>query len=93
MDNRNTLGGEKETDTNNLLLDYSSLPGVIYKELANMECVFHLYQAYEKYHQKVFEEVDQDDHETSWSYYLARMEYVKKHPYKSANPDNDAPYD
>ena len=93
MDNRNTLGGEKETDTNNLLLDYSSLSRMLYKALANMECGCLWSEAYEKYHQKVFEEVDQDDYETSWSYYLARMEYVKKHPYKSANPDNDASYD
>ena len=93
MDNRNTLGGKKETDTKNLLIDNFSLSRMLYKALANMECGCLWSEAYEKYHQKVFEEVDQDDHETSWSYYLARMEYVKKHPYKSANPDNDASYD
>lgn len=93
MDNYHTLGGEKETDTNNLLLDYSSLSRMLYKALANTECGCLWSEAYEKYHQQVFTEIDQDNYETSWSYYLARMEHIKKHPYKSANPDNDASYD
>lgn len=93
MDNHNTLGGERETDTNNLLLDYSSLSRMLYKALANMECGCLWSEKYEEYHQQVFTEVDKDDHDTSWSYYLARMAYVKKNPYKSANPDNDASYD
>lgn len=93
MDNYHTLGGERETDTNNLLLDYSSLARMLYKAAANMECGCLWSEEYEEYHQQVFIEVDKEEHETSWSYYLARMEYVKKHPYKSEDPDNDASYD